>query len=49
MSKSKGNVLNFIDVIEENGVDVVRFYIMGLVEYDSDFDWRRKEVGKLRK
>ncbi len=49
MSKSKGNVLNFIDAIEENGADVVRLYIMGLAEHDSDFDWRRKEVGKLRK
>ncbi len=47
MSKSKGNVLNFIDAIEENGADVVRLYIMGLAEHDSDFDWRRKEVGKL--
>ncbi|MDV3103193.1 leucine--tRNA ligase [Thermococcus waiotapuensis] len=49
MSKSKGNVLNFIDAIEENGADVVRLYIMGLAEHDSDFDWRRKDVGKLRK
>ncbi len=49
MSKSKGNVLNFIDAIEENGADVVRLYIMGLAEHDSDFDWRRKEVGKLRR
>ncbi|MDI3474517.1 MAG: leucyl-tRNA synthetase [Thermococcaceae archaeon] len=49
MSKSKGNVLNFIDAIEENGADVVRLYIMSLAEHDSDFDWRRKEVGKLRK
>ena len=49
MSKSKGNVLNFLDAIEENGADVVRLYIMGLAEHDSDFDWRRKEVGKLRK
>ncbi|ASJ09967.1 leucine--tRNA ligase [Thermococcus sp. P6] len=49
MSKSKGNVLNFIDAIDENGADVVRLYIMGLAEHDSDFDWRRKEVGKLRR
>ncbi|AIF68832.1 leucyl-tRNA synthetase [Palaeococcus pacificus DY20341] len=49
MSKSKGNVLNFIDAIEENGADVVRLYIMGLAEHDSDFDWRRAEVGKLKK
>ncbi len=49
MSKSKGNVLNFIDAIEENGADVVRLYIMSLAEHDSDFDWRRKEVGKLKK
>ncbi|MFA4640374.1 leucine--tRNA ligase [Pyrococcus kukulkanii] len=49
MSKSKGNVLNFIDAIEENGADVVRLYIMSLAEHDSDFDWRRKEVGKLRR
>lgn len=49
MSKSKGNVLNFIDAINENGADVVRLYIMSLAEHDSDFDWRRKEVGKLRK
>lgn len=49
MSKSKGNVLNFIDAIEENGADVVRLYIMSLAEHDSDFDWKRSEVGKLRK
>lgn len=49
MSKSKGNVLNFLDAIGENGADVVRLYIMGLAEHDSDFDWRRKEVGKLKK
>ncbi len=47
MSKSKGNVLNFIDAIEENGSDVTRMYIMSLAEHDNDFDWRRKEVGKL--
>lgn len=48
MSKSKGNVLNFIDAINENGADVVRFYIMSLAEHDSDFDWRRSEVAKLK-
>ena len=48
MSKSKGNVLNFIDAINENGADVVRLYIMSLAEHDSDFDWRSKEVSKLR-
>ncbi|HIP88696.1 MAG TPA: leucine--tRNA ligase, partial [Thermococcus paralvinellae] len=48
MSKSKGNVLNFIDAINENGADVVRLYIMSLAEHDSDFDWKSKEVSKLR-
>lgn len=48
MSKSKGNVLNFIDAINENGADVVRLYIMSLAEHDSDFDWRSKEVSKLK-
>ncbi|MBO8175527.1 MAG: leucine--tRNA ligase [Thermococcus sp.] len=48
MSKSKGNVLNFIDAINENGADVVRLYIMSLAEHDSDFDWRSREVSKLK-
>ncbi len=49
MSKSKGNTLNFIDALEENGVDVTRLYIMSLAEHDSDFDWKRKEVGNLER
>ncbi len=49
MSKSRGNVLNFIDALEENGSDVTRLYIMSLAEHDNDFDWKRKEVGKLEK
>lgn len=47
MSKSKGNVLNWIDAIEEFGADTVRLYIMGLAEHTSDFDWKNSEISNL--
>ncbi len=47
MSKSKGPLLTMKRAVEENGADVTRLYILYASEYDSDADWRRKEVEAL--
>ncbi len=47
MSKSKGPLLTMKRAVEEFGADVTRLYILHAAEYDSDADWRRKDVEGL--
>lgn len=49
MSKSKGPLLTMKRAVEENGADVTRLYILYASEYDSDADWRRKEVEAMKR
>jgi len=47
MSKSKGPLLTMKRAVEENGADVTRMYILYAAEYDSDADWRKRDVESL--
>ncbi len=47
MSKSKGPLLTMKRAVAENSADVTRLYILHAAEYDSDADWRRKDVEAL--
>ncbi len=47
MSKSKGPLLTMKRAVAENGADVTRLYILHAAEYDSDADWRKKDVESL--
>ncbi len=47
MSKSKGPLLTMKRAVKENGADVTRMYILYASEYDSDADWRKKDVENL--
>ncbi len=47
MSKSKGPLLTMKRAVSEFGADVTRMYILHAAEYDSDADWRRKDVENL--
>jgi leucyl-tRNA synthetase len=47
MSKSKGPLLTMKRAVRENGADVTRMYILYTSEYDSDADWRRRDVETL--
>ncbi len=49
MSKSKGPLLTMKRAVNENGADVTRLYILYSAEYDSDADWRRKEVEAMKR
>ncbi len=49
MSKSKGPLLTMKRAVEENGADVTRLYILYASEYDSDADWRSKEVEAMKR
>ncbi len=48
MSKSKGPLLTMKKAVSEFGADVTRLYILYASEYESDADWRRKEVEGLQ-
>lgn len=44
MSKSKGNVVQPKNIIEEYGADTARWFICEAAAPESDFDWRDDEV-----
>jgi leucyl-tRNA synthetase len=49
MSKSKGNVIEPLEMIEKYGADVLRFYLVSGNSPDSDFSWNDKEIqGSLK-
>ncbi len=47
MSKSKGPLLTMKRAVQEYGADVTRLYILHAAEYDSDADWKSREVEGL--
>jgi leucyl-tRNA synthetase len=47
MSKSRGPLLTMKKAVREYGADVTRLYILYASEYESDADWRRKDVEGL--
>ncbi len=42
MSKSFGNVINPLDIIEEHGADPLRLFLVSVAAPDSDFSWSEK-------
>ncbi|MCK4884054.1 MAG: class I tRNA ligase family protein, partial [Candidatus Diapherotrites archaeon] len=46
MSSSKGNVILIDDIAVSMGADMVRFFLLNMVEPWQDFDWRQKAVEK---
>ncbi|MEM2694246.1 MAG: leucine--tRNA ligase, partial [Archaeoglobaceae archaeon] len=47
MSKSKGPLLTMKKALEIYGADVTRLYILHSAEYDSDADWKSREIDGL--
>lgn len=47
MSKSKGPLLTMKRALETYGADVTRLYILHSAEYDSDADWKSREIEGL--
>ncbi len=47
MSKSKGPLLTLKRAVMEFGADVTRMYILHASEYESDADWKRRDVENL--
>ncbi|MBI5332687.1 MAG: leucine--tRNA ligase [Candidatus Aenigmarchaeota archaeon] len=48
MSKSKGNVLPLIDLIERHGADLVRLNIVSSAEGMDDADWREENINPIK-
>ncbi len=44
MSKSKGNVVDPLDVVKKYGVDATRFFLVSVASPDKDFDWSEKGI-----
>jgi len=44
MSKSKGNAIEPIAIIEKYGVDALRFFLVSMASPDKDFDWSEKGI-----
>jgi leucyl-tRNA synthetase len=44
MSKSKGNVVDPLDMIEKFGVDTLRFYLVSNASADKDFIWSEQSI-----
>ena len=44
MSKSKGNVINPLDVSKKYGVDALRFFLISVASPDKDFNWSEKGI-----
>lgn len=42
MSKSLGNVINPLDIIEKSGADPLRLFLVSVASPDSDFSWSDK-------
>jgi leucyl-tRNA synthetase len=44
MSKSKGNIVSPVDIIEKFGADTARFFILSDSPPEADFDWKDSAV-----
>ncbi|MBD3262897.1 leucine--tRNA ligase [Candidatus Woesearchaeota archaeon] len=49
MSKSKGNVVDPMDVINKHGADVLRTYLLFVAQPDTDFEWSDKDIYGIKK
>jgi len=49
MSKSKGNIVDPLDVIKEHGTDTLRTYLLFIAQPDKDFEWSDKEMIGVKK
>lgn len=49
MSKSKGNIVTLLDVIQQYGADVFRAFICNATSVESTFNWETSEVQRLKK
>ena len=47
MSKSKGNVVSPVDMMNEYGADAVRTYILFMAPPDKDLDWNEAGLGGM--
>ena len=47
MSKSKGNVVSPVDMMDEYGADAVRTYILFMAPPDKDLDWNEAGLGGI--
>lgn len=44
MSKSKGNIVSPVDIIQEYGADTARFFILSDSPPEADFDWKASAI-----
>ena len=44
ISKSKGNAVSLLEVVNTHGADIFRLYVALVAEIDSTLDWNEKEV-----
>ncbi len=49
MAKSRGNVVNPLDIINKDGPDVLRLYLMSVASPDKDFVWNDKGIENSHK
>ena len=47
ISKSKGNAVSLMDVVNTHGADIFRLYVALVAELDSTLDWNEKEVENI--
>ena len=45
MSKSRGNVIEPLNILKKYGADTLRFFLVSAASPDKDFDWSEKEIG----
>ena len=44
MSKSRGNVINPLEIIDKYGADTLRFYLVSVASPDKDFSWSDEAI-----
>jgi len=49
MSKSLGNVIDPLEIIEEHGADALRMFLVSVASPDSDFNWSNKGIQGISK
>jgi len=49
MSKSRGNVIDPLEMIEKYGADVLRIYLVSVASPDRDFSWSSKGIESMAK
>ncbi len=49
MSKSLGNVVDFMEIIDEYGADVLRLYILFMADYESAAPWSNANINGCKR